>query len=254
MATDPPRGPYRANDAPSSEAGTLKCPVCGAPCASGARQCPHCDVELASVRCKSCFALHFSGSRYCTRCGLELEGTTRLDATDAPCPRCQRSLRVSAEAQGAYECVACGGLFVDHASFARLASEKEHERTFVEVPRSVATTGPDAEVHYLKCPMCDGTMNRTNFGRRSNVIVDVCKKHGTWFDSGELTRVLEWIASGAHLEERRRQLEESEQEKAKARVARVTEVLAPRTSSHDPEAPGRDSLLNVLFDIFRTGL
>jgi len=37
-------------------------------------------------------------------------------------------------------------------------------------------------------------MNRINFGRTSGVIVDVCKKHGTWFDGGELTQVIAFAA------------------------------------------------------------
>jgi len=39
-------------------------------------------------------------------------------------------------------------------------------------------------------------MNRVNFGRKSGVVVDVCKVHGTWFDAGELTQAVEWVASG----------------------------------------------------------
>ena len=39
-------------------------------------------------------------------------------------------------------------------------------------------------------------MNRVNFGKVSGVIVDVCKAHGTWFDPGELTRVVAFAAAG----------------------------------------------------------
>jgi Zn-finger nucleic acid-binding protein len=39
-------------------------------------------------------------------------------------------------------------------------------------------------------------MNRKNFAEVSGVIVDVCKKHGTWFDLGELPRVLAFVAAG----------------------------------------------------------
>jgi Zn-finger nucleic acid-binding protein len=60
-------------------------------------------------------------------------------------------------------------------------------------------------------------MNRINFGHRSGVIVDVCGRHGTWFDAGELTRVLEWIASGALENERAR--ERAERERVAAHVA-----------------------------------
>jgi hypothetical protein len=39
-------------------------------------------------------------------------------------------------------------------------------------------------------------MNRQNFGGMSGVIVDICSKHGVWFDSGELPRVLEFVENG----------------------------------------------------------
>jgi Zn-finger nucleic acid-binding protein len=32
-----------------------------------------------------------------------------------------------------------------------------------------------------------------NFGGSSGIIVDVCKAHGTWLDTGELPRVLEFV-------------------------------------------------------------
>lgn len=39
-------------------------------------------------------------------------------------------------------------------------------------------------------------MNRMNFARCSGVIVDVCKKHGTWFDRDELSHIVEFIRDG----------------------------------------------------------
>jgi Zn-finger nucleic acid-binding protein len=39
-------------------------------------------------------------------------------------------------------------------------------------------------------------MTPMNFGRRSGVIIDVCRAHGTWFDRGELDAVLDFVGSG----------------------------------------------------------
>jgi hypothetical protein len=39
-------------------------------------------------------------------------------------------------------------------------------------------------------------MNRKNFGGTSGIIVDVCAKHGTFFDTGELPRVLAFVRRG----------------------------------------------------------
>jgi hypothetical protein len=35
-----------------------------------------------------------------------------------------------------------------------------------------------------------------HYGRRSGVIIDVCRNHGIWFDADELPRILEWIRQG----------------------------------------------------------
>ena len=39
-------------------------------------------------------------------------------------------------------------------------------------------------------------MNRVNFAKCSDVIVDVCKGHGTWFDKDELRQIVEFIRGG----------------------------------------------------------
>jgi Zn-finger nucleic acid-binding protein len=51
-------------------------------------------------------------------------------------------------------------------------------------------------VQYLRCPACNELMLRHNFGDSSGVIVDVCGKHGVWFDNGELAQALSFCASG----------------------------------------------------------
>ena len=53
-------------------------------------------------------------------------------------------------------------------------------------------------------------MVHQNFEHRSGVIVDVCRKHGIWFDANKLTQLLDWIRAGG--------LEEARQERQKKRV------------------------------------
>jgi len=205
----------------------LSCPFCGGPCLSEARACPHCNVELAAVRCPECFALHFTGARFCSRCRAELHEAPLLlvDASDSPCPRCDKPLRTTPES-GVFECAACGGLFVDHTAFAALAHEKEVAAQVyggaAAPPSRVSTI--EAEVHYVKCPACREVMNRINFGKRSGVIVDVCGLHGTWFDPGELTRVLEWISSGGLAAERARERTDHTREWHEAQRKRALEA------------------------------
>jgi Zn-finger nucleic acid-binding protein len=54
-------------------------------------------------------------------------------------------------------------------------------------------------------------MNRNNFASSSGVIVDICKRHGIWFDAEELPRIIEFIRKGGLDHQRRKeklQLEE----------------------------------------------
>ncbi len=45
---------------------------------------------------------------------------------------------------------------------------------------------------YIRCPVCNGTMERKVHGD-SGVIVDLCStQHGFWMDRGELPRVVKW--------------------------------------------------------------
>lgn len=83
-----------------------------------------------------------------------------------------------------------------------------------DAPRS---SGVLEDVRYVMCPLCHSSMNRVNFGRVSGVIVDVCKTHGTWFDAGELTRIVAFAASGGLEKSRAREAERAESEKKAAK-------------------------------------
>jgi Zn-finger nucleic acid-binding protein len=232
----------------------LTCPFCGGPCSWETRVCPHCDVDLATARCPQCYALAFTGARFCGRCGAELRLEPLLDASDAPCPRCAKPLRTTADGV-AYECLDCRGLFIEPTIFARMAADREAASLpfAPPPPPSARLSGPDAEVRYLKCPVCRAVMNRTNFGHRSGVIVDVCKFHGTWFDDGELTRVLEWIAAGGAREQRRRFYEQQEESpglrERKQAEARILIERHKARAAGEP-IPSADTFLEILTSLF----
>ncbi len=205
-------GPYRsavpAHDAPAS----LSCPFCGNECPPMVRICPHCDVRLENVRCQRCFSLQAPGTFACTRCGHALELEPLLDATDAPCPRCQNALEVTpGEDRRTHECPRCGGLFVPRDALAEILSSAEIggavDAYGGTMPVAAKVPALD-EVRYLSCPLCHNSMNRVNFGKVSGVIVDVCKLHGTWFDAGELTRVVAFAAGGGLERTRAREKQE----------------------------------------------
>lgn len=93
-------------------------------------------------------------------------------------------------------CVGCGGQLVTHALLRALLEQREilgRAAPSAEVPRANPLTKP---VRYRACPVCTQMMNRKNFGGTSGVVLDVCSVHGSWFDAGELPRVLAFVRRG----------------------------------------------------------
>jgi len=68
---------------------------------------------------------------------------------------------------------------------------------------------------YVKCPVCETLMNRRQYAMGAHVVIDWCKHHGIWFDAGELSRVLDFVADGGL-------------ERAAARAADAAKALAQR--------------------------
>ena len=180
-------------------------------------RCPSCEatVETSGV---------FPGARVkCADCGVEVEvgGRSRRSAppqADAPyrvastlpvevadepvrrartapvCPRCAASLEGSAGHDGLLACTDCGGVFVSHDE---LDAALKRQKKSASLDARTGATSTAEEVRYLACPTCGDRMSRSLFGKRSGIVVDVCKIHGTWFDSDELSRAAAFAESQA---------------------------------------------------------
>jgi Zn-finger nucleic acid-binding protein len=140
---------------------------------------------------------------------LQLHGTRA-------CPDCKVGLAVvSSGSILAQRCGRCRGIWLDPASFRRLCDEETRppdEETAIarSAGPSRSARGGRAEdrVRYRACPECDDVMNRSNFGRVSGVVIDVCRPHGAWFDRGELAAIRRFLREGGvRRYERRRHLE-----------------------------------------------
>lgn len=70
-------------------------------------------------------------------------------------------------------------------------------------------------------------MNRKNFGGTSGVIIDVCTLHGSFFDPGELPRVLEFARRGGLAKARAAQDAQRPERPSMARV--VPDAGGPST-------------------------
>lgn len=183
----------------------MRCPNCGGDVAEGARTCDYCHADLATVRCHHCYAMNAARSLHCTGCGRDL-GLEPVGGDDErPCPTCKKSL-VEFRGNGGVllDCTECGGQFVEHALMSSLLDAREITGLAVTRRARRSTLELDA-VRYRPCPSCRQLMNRKNFGGESGVVVDVCAVHGTWFDEGELPRVLAFVESGGLAKARARQ-------------------------------------------------
>jgi Zn-finger nucleic acid-binding protein len=219
------------------EAGMMRCPNCGGDVAEAARTCGYCHAELATVRCHHCYAMNATRSVHCTGCGRELGLEPVGDADERPCPSCKTPLAQFSGTGGVLlDCASCGGQFVEHELLRSLLESREV--TGLAVTRRVRRGELRlAAVRYVPCPSCGALMNRKNFGGESGVVVDVCSLHGTWFDEGELPRVLAYVASGGLMLARARQ-RERDQKDDRLRTAKM--IHGPQTSHVPPISGGAD--------------
>jgi Zn-finger nucleic acid-binding protein len=202
------------------DAQTLNCPMCGASISSDAPQCRYCEAKLATVSCASCFGMMFLGSKHCPRCGAAAAKPDELASEGKKCPRCKSEMVLKSLGDvSLLECSRCLGLWLNVATFERICADREQQSavlgaaTLATSDRTVAAS----KVSYIPCPECSQLMNRANFAKCSGVIVDLCKRHGIWFDRDELSRIIEFIREGGldlsrsrekmQLEEERRNLE-----------------------------------------------
>jgi Zn-finger nucleic acid-binding protein len=219
------------------EAFMMRCPNCGGDVAESARTCTYCHAELATVRCHHCYAMNAAHSLHCTGCGREL-GLEPVGSDDErSCPTCKKPL-VEFRGNGGVllDCAGCGGQFVEHALMTSLLEAREIAGLAV-TRRARRTELEISKVRYVPCPSCRQLMNRKNFGGESGVVVDVCAAHGTWFDDGELPRVLAFVESGGLALSRARQ---RERERASERERSRSPALPTGNLSRDPLVKSSD--------------
>jgi Zn-finger nucleic acid-binding protein len=214
------------------EASTFKCSVCGAPAHAGDVSCRYCGAGIATVCCSRCFQMNMAHAHHCSGCGVELGLVVESALHDSQCTDCHTPLEVIAEAAGSLlTCRKCGGQFVEHALLRSLL--ERHEQTGQAFPDGAYQRPPKPtleRVHYRPCAVCQQRMNRKNFGGASGVIVDVCARHGTWFDAGELPQVLAFVKSGGLVRERARELERLRHARAHEReLAGASDPTSPLT-------------------------
>lgn len=199
------------------DARVSRCGACGALARPEAEDCDYCgsalfhdDHELSLI-CPECFARNAEEGHFCTGCGVRFAPEAPPEeggGEPLPCPACEA--RMPPHRVGGvpvHECPRCRGLWAPGESFDLLVrraiqayeSQGEGARLPGSGPRVQGGNPLSQGVAYRKCPQCQGLMQRRNFQRRSGVIVDWCRSHGTWLDADELEAIAGYIASGGKM-------------------------------------------------------
>jgi Zn-finger nucleic acid-binding protein len=96
----------------------------------------------------------------------------------------------------------------------------------------------ETKVVDLTCPKCQSPMLRTNFAKCSGVVIDVCRKHGIWFDANELQAVALFVREGGMERsrdyERQKEAWRADEDERRANLARML-----------PEPPSAAAILPV---------
>lgn len=225
---------------------TYACAACGAHVDEQARRCRFCAAPVATVRCGGCFHMNVPEAGFCSGCGRPLGLEPVGQAGALPCPVCKQLLEAYPDASGSlYDCTLCGGQFVEHLRFHEMLHHHEHSPLPDGAVRAVGRAEP--RTGYIPCPECAALMNRKNFGGISGVIVDVCKKHGTWFDLGELPRVLAFVAAGGLERARARAAEEETRLRREAHVAAMIHAPTGLPDPTEARSGGGGSSLSRMF-------
>ncbi len=168
---------------------TLRCPDCGAPLPPTA--------ATAAVTCAQCGATSKPAPKGPERIVQTIvvervvvkEGDRIVD-TSISCPRCKVAL-FTAQARDVtlQGCGVCGGIWLDNEGSVAITRHAD-PRVGVLAARAEASATVRASMirEELACPICHAHMRKVNPSKLAEL--DVCAEHGTWFDAGELRRVM----------------------------------------------------------------
>lgn len=109
-------------------------------------------------------------------------------ATSLTCPRCEIALfEGKADGRVVHGCGRCGGMWLDNVSSTRLLNMVSSPIVdLAERAKRVASTKVETS-EPVRCPLDGQPMKRvTSYG----IELDACATHGTWFDAGEVKRLV----------------------------------------------------------------
>jgi len=258
-------------DARAHDAVVQRCGACGALARDSQDACDYCGsailppADRGSLICPECYARNADDARFCLACGVAFDPQP-LPSSAAPelrCPCCERwmarRLVAGLELQ---ECPGCFGLWAPEDRFDTLvdravqAARQGNGPDGSPPPRVDGGNPARVAVEYRRCPRCDSVMARRNFQRRSGVIIDRCRAHGSWLDAHELERIAGFVLSGRAARAERLEAEAASRrarEAHRAGLRRTIQIGSDRTITGMGVPTGSDrSPVRTIFDLLNT--
>lgn len=247
------------------DARVVRCSSCGAPRERDSPSCKFCGADFTlherdlNTVCPHCFARVSDTARFCHYCATRIEPELVAGVgTRMACPACGPDNLLKGRQLGSVavmECGRCAGLWLEGATFDRLTEQAAGESLDVERitrdargPRPRQFTAEKSRPTYRKCPCCAHLMHRRHFGRQSGVIIDVCRRHGAWFDADELPRILRWVRSGGLARAREELARQANAEDRTRRIARAP-TWGKSNAGLDDEPDGGFGLADALAEL-----
>jgi Zn-finger nucleic acid-binding protein len=164
-----------------------------------------------------------------------------------------------------HECPGCNGLFLTHGTIQRIIEDRDVERSpyrggtlianelLASLPHAKTNTlPPTGQRMYIKCPTCSTLMNRKLFATGANVVIDICRADGAFFDVGELPAIVEFVMNGGLEAAARKDAARVAEERRAAELdARMRALPSnPRSTNASVGLDGGTALVDLLFSLF----
>lgn len=261
-------------DTKAHDAVVQRCGACGALARDSQDVCDYCGsaillpADRGSLICPECYARNGDDARFCLACGIAFDPQP-LPSSQAPdlrCPCCEGWM-ISRVVAGLalQECPKCFGLWapedrfdtlVDRAAQAAREGGNPGDPRGTPSPRVDGGNPAQVKVEYRRCPVCDTSMARRNFQKRSGVIIDRCHAHGSWLDANELERIAGFVLSGRAARAERLEADAAsrrERDAARAAARRMSSIGADRAITGIDVSTGADrSPVRTIFDLLNT--
>jgi len=218
------------------------------------------------ARCKSCSAPLEANTNRCSFCGVrndvdlhaKHDFSVHEQVSERICPHCEKpmqTIQIQLDKPINIErCSDCFGLFFDLGEMEALLN---HSVSHVQEINLAHIDNINADryhskpvVKYIKCPVCQAFMRRTNFAQKSGVVVDTRRQHGIWLDSGEISHLMEWKKAGGELLDDK--VKEIEKKSIKVNVYQNRDLEDMWHPTRQRDSFGRDTdVLDLLWSVAR---